>query len=100
MAMYSFYAVPLYLIALMVLFYTSHENAVMCVVSGAQQRYESWGDEWLKAMSRVAEGHEGVGRGEAVSPSPLGVGSGEWAVTPPPENFANFCLATVHFGTF
>ena len=93
MAMYSFYAVPLYLIALMVLFYTSHENAVMCVVSGAQQRYESWG-------GRMAEGHESSGRrprwgGAWGGGVPLPTGGGVWGVgcdppLPPPRKFCKF----------
>jgi len=36
---------------------------------------------------RGAVGAEGVEFGEGVSPSPMGVGSGEGAVPPPQKNF-------------
>ena len=54
------------------------------------------GDEWPKA-GRVAEGHEGVGRGCTL---PTGVGVYGGGRAPSSENFANFCLKTVRFGAF
>jgi len=41
-----------------------------------------------------------VGFGEGVSPSPMGVGSGEGAVPPSPENFRIFAFKIVHFRAF
>ena len=43
-------------------------------------------DERRRREKRGAEGAEGVGCGEGVSPSPLRKGSGEGAVPPPQKN--------------
>ena len=47
------------------------------------------GDERRRREKRGAEGAEGVGCGEGVSPSPLGERSGEGAV-PPPQKFFDY----------
>ena len=50
---------------------------------------------------RGAEGAEGVECGEGVSPSPLGMGSGEGAsCAPSPEKFLNFYIKKVSSGAF
>jgi len=42
----------------------------------------------------------GVGSGEAVSPSSIGVGSGEEAVPPLQKNFCTFSFEMLHFDPF
>ena len=49
-------------------------------------RIFEWGHERRRRKKRGAEGAEGVGCGEGVSPSQPGKGSGEGAVTPPQKN--------------
>jgi len=67
--------------------------AILCVALGLHQgRIQDFGMgaqvERRKREYRGAVGAEGVRFGEGVSPSPMGVGSGEGAVPPQAENSA------------
>ena len=53
-----------------------------------------------KARAKVPKAPRRVGRGEGMSPSPLGDGSGEGAVPPPQKFFSIFYLKMVSFGAF
>ena len=68
----------------------------------ASSRILEWGHRSsAKGASIEAPGApRGMKFGEGVSPSPMGVGSGEEAVPPSPEKNLIFWLKIVHFGVY
>ena len=58
------------------------------------------GAELGRVRIEAPKAPRGVGCGEGVSPSPLGVRSGEGAVSPPQKMFAIFLLKRACFGAF